>query len=1050
MRSFHPIAGLTAVMALSAALVAAAPTAAVTSATVAAQVDVADVADVVPVAGTSVAASGISRQADVSPNGVSLHHSFASATGWVKPGETFPLRTFVSNDGDADVTGVSVRIVPPPSATIISVQPLHGAGTATINADGSATWVVGDLATTGLTQTLVTQVRAASLTQDERVVWKDLSSTATLTASGTETLTNISHGPKVIPPSGGFETARFGDKPFPIVTARYMDRAPWAESDTAQLDRAINDPTFEGSTVNLYSEMSYGQLIPIGEIPSAGIETASWEAADVDRFSTPAVGGACRGTTLGATPQVLGTPLAAERIIDGWYQLPGDTEYYGGDNPIFPYGALAGLPQPSSNDSACGDGSKIVWDAALVADPEIDYNLFDSDRNGVVDFFMLVFVGCGGNGASQLADPVVGIGCLDTTPYDNVWPHSSSLEFGWSDPVTGLRGFTSQDQLRSVTEVPQCWVSDKYVAFDDCAADGGTGLDSLPAHVRVGPYNVNPETAIESASVISHEYGHHLGLPDFYNSGSFDASGTFELMASDYSQNMTVFSKQDMGWVVPQFLVPGETREISGWDEIKSDTGEIQWWTPDGEPYTLSASAGDQNIHNGEAYGVKLPGRIVITEELFATGGSSPYVWHSGRGNDFGCPPTQGHNLDLVLTDLSEVPAGATVTLRMQSAWDIEWDWDYGFVLVSPDGENYTAAASANNYTTDSVYNPNTAGCLDELNNGLTGSSAAYASGTPLAADSRIPANEVYGLPLTFLEDEFDISALAGEGGYVRFAYFTDPAFERPGWFIDDIEVLVDGEVFWSSNVDTADEGRMVSGGCDGHGSNTSVFCTAGWNRVAAGEENAADHAYYIELRDRSGFDVDGFGQSDRGVPTWDPGVFVQYTDEDWGYGNNSLSNHPAQHYLDSSPVPGEECPASATAGCNDSSFTDEEGRNHFQDSKADPYVGSFEGSGGGVDWIFGYDCLDLRVRNMSGEDTIDLVSDLTARATITAGAGCVTPSFVSGVAAGGVEPVFDEDPSTKPPVTEPSGEPLPATGGGLVVMGLLAAAGAVGLRRRD
>ena len=37
--------------------------------------------------------------------------------------------------------------------------------------------------------------------------------------------------------------------------------------------------------------------------------------------------------------------------------------------------------------------------------------------------------------------------------------------------------------------------------------------------MRVGPYNVNPETAIDHASVISHEYGHSLGLPDYYSTG---------------------------------------------------------------------------------------------------------------------------------------------------------------------------------------------------------------------------------------------------------------------------------------------------------------------------------------------------------------------------------------------------------------------------------------------------------------------------------------------------------------------------------------------------
>ena len=41
----------------------------------------------------------------------------------------------------------------------------------------------------------------------------------------------------------------------------------------------------------------------------------------------------------------------------------------------------------------------------MIADPEIDYSDYDTDKDGVVDFFMVVFAGCGGNGGSQLAAP---------------------------------------------------------------------------------------------------------------------------------------------------------------------------------------------------------------------------------------------------------------------------------------------------------------------------------------------------------------------------------------------------------------------------------------------------------------------------------------------------------------------------------------------------------------------------------------------------------------------------------------------------------------------
>ena len=66
-----------------------------------------------------------------------------------------------------------------------------------------------------------------------------------------------------------------------------------------------------------------------------------------------------------------------------------------------------------------------MYDAAQIADPEIDYNDYDTDKDGVVDFFMMVFAGprrqrrLAANGAP---------------PYDNIWPHSSSLENTYTDP----------------------------------------------------------------------------------------------------------------------------------------------------------------------------------------------------------------------------------------------------------------------------------------------------------------------------------------------------------------------------------------------------------------------------------------------------------------------------------------------------------------------------------------------------------------------------------------------------------------------------------------
>ena len=152
--------------------------------------------------------------------------------------------------------------------------------------------------------------------------------------------------------------------------------------------------------------------------------------------------------------------------------------------------------------------------------------------------------------------------------------------------------------------------------------------------------------------------------------------------------------------VVPNVL--DSSRTLSGWQDSKVDTHEINWKQPDGTSYTLSGSS----VHNGEAYAAALPKRLLIDPAKVEAGASPDHVWWSGSGNDFGCPPTKGHNLDIALPALKALPAGTPVKLTFKSSWQIEWDFDYGFVLGTTDaGKNYTSFESAKGYTTPASQN---------------------------------------------------------------------------------------------------------------------------------------------------------------------------------------------------------------------------------------------------------------------------------------------------------------------------------------------------------
>jgi M6 family metalloprotease-like protein len=286
-----------------------------------------------------------------------------------------------------------------------------------------------------------------------------------------------------------------------------------------------------------------------------------------------------------------------------------------------------------------------------------------------------VFVGDGGHGASQ----------TDVPPYDNIWPHSSSLEQYYTDEETGLKGYISDDQLKDLEGRPLFYT-------DSSRSQMSTAQTAYPVYVRVGPYNVNPESAIDKASVISHEYGHSLGLPDYYSSpgSGRETYGDWMLMATDKSQNMDTIGKKELGWLVPRVLKQGAT-QANGWRDTKINTHRIDWVQPNGQPYSLSGTG----VNNGEAYVATLPARRILDPAKVPSGS---HVWWSGSGNDFGCTPSSGHNLDIQIPGLAELPAGTPVKLTFKSYWDIEWDYDYGFVMAATPSDGavtYTALESA-------------------------------------------------------------------------------------------------------------------------------------------------------------------------------------------------------------------------------------------------------------------------------------------------------------------------------------------------------------------
>lgn len=800
-----------------------------------------------------------------------------SSTGAVAPDETFPIVLEYST-GSAAVAAATLKVTLHPSAVFVKAIPAATSGTGS-----SGTPLVFALA--GLapdtSNKIVIQARAKSTTEDPEVMWKSIFSDVSVEVAGQPAVALRTHGPKVTT----LKTTRIGDRPFPVVMVQYQDikhctgkdergglptdandpSCPEAHS-AANLDNAVNSNTSNRSLYQLYQDMSFGQLFPIGRVspsPDAPADIG-FDATYIHKFSASPVPtpGTCTGTTLAASK---GTPVYPNRVEGGWYNLPGTQGYYGSDK----YGSniaasAAGQAAVGGIDDGCGPTAKIIYDAASLADPDIDYNDFDTDKDGVVDFFNLMFAGDGGNGATTTTGP------------NNIWPHKSDVRFYFVD-ANGETGYVSNDQLKNHFGEPMYWLDASRQVM---TTDAGSGIKVF---VRVGPYNANPEDANEFVSVIGHEYGHSLNLPDYYSLGSRGTYASWNLMATDYFHFYPAYDRARLGWIVPRKLQTGEVTLT----ESKTDTGEIHWVRPDGTPYVLTG----EGIHNGDTYKVNLP-----TAKLIDQVPSGTHAWFSGAGNDFGCP---GHYLDVFVPGMANTGSAAAVSLKFKSLYEIEWDFDYGFVLVSIDnGRSFTSVASKKGTTMASRYNPNSNACLAQYNNGITGTFAG--GGNTLTNSNRTTG----GYPdAVFIDDEFDLTAFKGKTVIVRFAYSTDPGLAKKGWFIDDLNITADGMPVYTTDFE--------------NGREPDQLFPRNWALASTADGVDTEHAYYIELRDRLNNDFDGKGQSSRGSPTWEPGISMIYTDENHGYGNVGTDDPPAQSPVDSAPQPGNESP-----NLDDAAFT--------------------------------------------------------------------------------------------------------------------------------
>jgi immune inhibitor A len=325
----------------------------------------------------------------------------------------------------------------------------------------------------------------------------------------------------------------------------------------------------------------------------------------------------------------------AVNTVSDWVQVPGNASSYG-DNAIEDDGGTWSFIDDSADawyaaQLAAGKSAADI-NATLAAFDVWDRYDFDEDGNfneadGYLDHFQAVHAG---EGEEAGADP------------DAIWSHRWYVQtgFGTTGPKVG-----GVDNL-------------------------GGGAKIGDSNFYIGDYTVEPENG--GLGVFAHEFGHDLGLPDFYDTaGGENGTAFWTLMSSGswLSHGVDAAEGQEGIGTVPGLMGPEEKRYL-GW----LDYSEVNA----GEDKTLTLGPSQHTYDNADqAIKVNLPN--ATRTDTYNTPPEGTRAWWSGRADD------------LKNTLTRAVEASGTVTVTASAWYDIEEGYDYLYAQYSLDnGASWT------------------------------------------------------------------------------------------------------------------------------------------------------------------------------------------------------------------------------------------------------------------------------------------------------------------------------------------------------------------------
>ncbi|MER6591701.1 immune inhibitor A domain-containing protein [Micromonospora purpureochromogenes] len=311
--------------------------------------------------------------------------------------------------------------------------------------------------------------------------------------------------------------------------------------------------------------------------------------------------------------------------------------------------------------------------------------------------------------------------------------------------------------------------SHRWAAFPNLAGSAGPA-GNLSGGVQIGDtgmwirdYTTEPENG--GLGVFAHEYGHDLGLPDYYDTaGGDNGVGFWSLMASG---SWLGHGTEDIG-STPGYMDP-YSKLFLGW--LNYSTVEYG----KGSTQVTLGPAGDSDGPKAQAVVVNLPSQTQTTSYNTPFGGS--YEWWGGSADD----------LNNTLTRQLDLTGATSASITAKASYDIEEDYDYVYAEVSTNGgASWTSLSNS---------------LIDAGETGVDGSTSG-----------------------NWVDLTYDLSAYAGQTVQFRYRYQTDGGVHLAGVFLDNVSLVKNGATAWTDDAETLDAAWTAKGFTRMTGSITDVY----------------------------------------------------------------------------------------------------------------------------------------------------------------------------------------------------------------------------------